>query len=110
MGSDSSDENKITTMGLTGNPSEISSSSTCSASYSKYNDVIEKKKRVELFHIRIISKHTKIDTLFDSGSQANLISEELVRKFGLETKNHPKPYPLRWLKKILKCNSQNNVD
>lgn len=74
LGSDSDDEKKITTMGLTGNPSESNSSSTCSASSSKYNDVIEEKKRVELFHIRVISKNTKIDTLFDSGSQGNIIS------------------------------------
>ena len=84
---------------MIGNPSEAScSSSTCSASSSKYNNVVVEKKRIQLFHIRIISKHTKIDTLFDSGSQANLISEQLVRKLELETKAYPKPYPLRWLK------------
>jgi len=68
LGSDSSDEKKITAMGLIGNPSEYSSSSTCFAFSSKSNDVIEEKKRVELFHIKIISKHTKIDRLFNSGS------------------------------------------
>lgn len=68
LGSDSSVEKNITTMGMTGNPSESSCSSTYSASSSKSNDVIEEKKRVELFHIRIISMHTKIDTLFNSGS------------------------------------------
>ena len=51
-----------------------------------------------LFHIRVISKHTKIDTLFDSGSQANLISKEIVKKLQLETKLHPKPYPLGWIR------------
>ena len=50
-----------------------------------------------LFHVRVISKHTKIDTLFDSGSQANLISEDLVKKLKLETIPHPKPYPLGWI-------------
>ena len=98
LGSDSGDEKKIIVMGLTGKPSESSSNSTCSSSSSKFNYVIEEKKRVELFPIRIISQHTKIDTLFDSGSQQNLIFEELVRKLGLETKSHPKPYPLGWLK------------
>jgi hypothetical protein len=53
--------------------------------------------RIELFHIRVVSKHTKIDTLFDSGSQANLISEETVKKLKLETSPHPKPYPLGWI-------------
>ena len=34
------------------------------------------EERIELFHVRVISKHTNIDTLFDSGSQENLISED----------------------------------
>ena len=63
----------------------------------KYEPIINEKKRSELFHIRVISKHTKIDTLFDSGSQANLISEEIVKKLVLETKPHPKPYPFTWV-------------
>ena len=98
LGSDFGDEKKIFDMCLTGFPYETSSSSTCSASPSKANNMIEEKKRVELFHIRIISKHTKIDTLLDSGPQENIISEEIVWKLGFETKNHPKPYPLGWLK------------
>jgi hypothetical protein len=35
--------------------------------------------------------------LFDSGSQANLISEDIVKKLNLETIPHPKPYPLGWV-------------
>ena len=42
-------------------------------------------------------KQTKIDTLIDSGSQANLISEEVVKQFGLITTPHKKPYPLGWV-------------
>ena len=37
--------------------------------------------------------------MFDSGSQANLISEYLVKSLGLESRNHPIPYPLGWLNK-----------
>lgn len=55
-------------MGLMGIPSKTISSSYCTASSSKANNVIEEKNRVELFHIRIIFKHTKIDTLFNNGS------------------------------------------
>ena len=55
------------------------------------------KRRIELFHVRIIAKHTNIATLFNSGSQANLISEDLVKKLKLETIPHPKPYPLGWI-------------
>ena len=49
---------------------------------------------IELFHVRVISKHTKIETLFDSGSQENIISEEQLK---LETIPHRKPYPLWWI-------------
>jgi hypothetical protein len=35
--------------------------------------------------------------LFDLGSQVNLISEALIKNMGLETKPHPKPYPLGWV-------------
>ena len=44
-----------------------------------------------------MSKHTKIDTLFDLGSQVNLIFEALVKRMDLETKPHSKPYPLGWV-------------
>ena len=47
--------------------------------------------------MRVVSKHTKIDTLFDSGSQANIISKDLVKQLKLETIPHPKPYPLGWI-------------
>jgi hypothetical protein len=38
-----------------------------------------------------------MDTLFDTRSQANLISEDIVKKLKLETIPHPKPYPLGWI-------------
>ena len=47
----------------------------------------------------MISNHTKIDALFDSGSQANLISKDLVKNLNLETVPHHKPYPLGWIVK-----------
>ena len=61
---------------------------------SRNEPIIDERNRSELFHIRVISKHKKIDTPFYSGSQANLISEEIVKKLQLETKLHHKPYPL----------------
>ena len=44
-------------------------------------DYVNSKNRTRnaLFHIRVIIKQTKLDTLIDSGSQANLISEEVVK-------------------------------
>jgi hypothetical protein len=68
--------------------------STSSSSSSSLNETQHEKERIELFHIRVISKHNKIDTLFDIGSQTNLISRDTVKKLKLATTPHPKPYPL----------------
>lgn len=57
----------------------------------------EEKKRVQLFYIKVQAKKTKVDALFDPGSQVNMISKYLVKKLGLEIQPHPKPYPLRWV-------------
>ena len=67
--------------------------------YSSNINPSNEDKRVELFNIRITSKHTKIDTMFDSGSQENLISKYLVKNLGLETQNDPRTCPLGWLNK-----------
>jgi hypothetical protein len=53
--------------------------------------------RSKLFHIRVIMRHTKVDTLIDSGSQYNLISKELVNQLGLKKQIHHKPYTLKWI-------------
>jgi hypothetical protein len=77
LGSNSGDESKITTVGL---------------SSDDYEDICK------LFHIRVILKHTKIDTVLDSGSHSNLISKEVVKQLGLTTKLHHKPYSLKWIR------------
>jgi uncharacterized protein YydD (DUF2326 family) len=59
----------------------------------------EEKEMTKLFHIKIQVKKTKVDALFDFGSQANLIVEDLVNKLGLEVHDHPNPYPLGWVNK-----------
>jgi hypothetical protein len=81
LGYDSCDESKITTVGLT----------------SKIGDGYD--SRSKLFHIRVVMKHSKIDTLIDNGYQSNLILKEVVKKFGLNTKMHHKPYSLNWIRK-----------
>ena len=91
LGSNSGGEGKITMVGVQGKDSLHASSNSNNESHD------DEQKRNELFHIQVVSKHTKIDTLFDMGSQVNLISKALVKKIGLETRPHPKPYPLGWV-------------
>jgi len=54
------------------------------------------RKRNEFSHIKVVTKHKQLDTLFDSSSQVNLISEVVAKKLKLETP-HLKPYPLVWV-------------
>jgi hypothetical protein len=81
LGSDLGDESKVSLVGL-----------TC-----KIGDGFD--SRSNLFHIRVIMRHVKVDTLIDSESQSNLISEELVKQLGLNTQMHHKPYSLKWISK-----------
>eukprot|EP00253_Pinus_taeda_P004927 PITA_04927 len=90
LGLDSGDETIVTTIGIKGKDSKASTSNSAQSVDNENNE----RERNELFHIKVISKHDKIDTLFDSGSQVNLISETIVKKLGLQTKPHEKPYPL----------------
>jgi len=93
LGSNSGDETTIVATGIKGRNSEAPTSNSAQTIDSKENE----RKIHELFHIRVISKHQKIDTLFDSGSQLNLIFESIIKKLGLLTTPHKKPYPLGWV-------------
>jgi hypothetical protein len=95
LGSYSDNETKVKTMRIKG-ILYVARSVSC-ASSSKTNVILDERKRNELFHIRVISKHTKIDTLVDNGSQVNLFSKKVVNDLGLETKPHPRSYPLGWV-------------
>jgi predicted aspartyl protease len=53
----------------------------------------------ELFVLKIQVKQEVISAIVDTGSQKNLISEQLVQKLGLVTTPHPKSYPLVWIHK-----------
>eukprot|EP00253_Pinus_taeda_P018942 PITA_18942 len=93
LGSDSGDETIIAATSINANNSEASTSNFAQSVIDEEHE----RKRHELFHILVVSKNQKIDTLFDSGSQVNLISEEIVKKLGLTTTPHKKPCPLGWL-------------
>jgi hypothetical protein len=64
LGSDSGDESKVSLVGTT---SKIGEGIDCISN---------------LFHIRVIMRHTKVDTLINSGSQYNLILEEFIKQLG----------------------------
>lgn len=63
LGSNSGDETTITTTCIKGKNFEASTSNSTQSTDNEENE----RKRHELFHIRIISKHQKINTVFDSG-------------------------------------------
>eukprot|EP00253_Pinus_taeda_P024266 PITA_24266 len=92
LGSNSRDEATIAATGTKGKNSDASISNSTQSTDIEENET----KRHELFHIQVISNHQKIDTLFDSGSQVNLIFEAIVKKLGLLITPHKKPYPLGW--------------
>eukprot|EP00253_Pinus_taeda_P027976 PITA_27976 len=93
LGLDSGDETTIAATSIKGKNSEASTGNSTQSTIDEENE----RKRHEIFHLRVISKHQKIDTLFDSGSQVNLISEKIVKKLVLSTTPHKKRYPLGWL-------------
>jgi hypothetical protein len=95
LGSNFEDETKVTVMGIKG---KYFIASFSSHTYStKDNVILDGRKGNDMFHLRVISKHTKNDTLLDNGSQLNLILEQVVHNLGLETRHHPRPYPLGWI-------------
>jgi len=63
LGSDLGDETTIAATGIKGKNSEASTSNYAQSTIDEKNE----RKRHELFHIRVIFKHKKIDTLLDSG-------------------------------------------
>jgi hypothetical protein len=76
LGLDSKDKKKTTIVGVKGKSivdNDANIGSSC-ASTSKDDDNSKDRKRNALFHIRVITKQTKVDTLIDSGCQVNLIS------------------------------------
>jgi hypothetical protein len=95
LGSDSEDETMVTAMGIKGKYFVASFSSHTSYTNSKV--IFDGRERNDLFHLRVISKHTNIDTLVDTGSQVNLILDQVVPTLGLETRPHLRPYPLGWI-------------
>jgi hypothetical protein len=94
LGSNSGDESNIMAIGSK-YISAISSNS--SFQFAKMESDIDQKKSCEIFHVRVIVKNKKVDTLFDSGFKVNLIFEAIVKKLGLKRKPHKTTYTLGWV-------------
>ncbi|KAM2928344.1 hypothetical protein COP2_035599 [Malus domestica] len=55
--------------------------------------------RHNIFHTRCTSGGKVCNVIIDEGSCENVVSQEMVDKFKLETKKHPTAYKLAWFKK-----------
>ncbi|OMO98339.1 hypothetical protein CCACVL1_04249, partial [Corchorus capsularis] len=52
-----------------------------------------------LFWVYVQIQMSKVVALYDSASQRNIISHQLVKQLNLKSTPHPEPYPLGWLNK-----------
>lgn len=104
LGSNSRYEALITATGTKGTLTPPVNSKSYEGTNSVDESLSSDRKRIELFHIRVVVNHTKVETLFDTGSQAKLIAESLVKKLGLVKKPRSKPYPLGWIHDKAKLN------
>jgi hypothetical protein len=58
---------------------------------------VEQKKRHILFQTKCVIKERSCHMIIDGGSCNNLASSDMVDKFALITKPHPRPYHIQWL-------------
>lgn len=70
-----------------------------------------KEQRCNIFHMNCKVKEKTCLVIIDGGSCANVVSEQLVAKIGLEAIKHPRPYKLQWLEEAgeLKVTTQSLV-
>ncbi|XP_056857361.1 uncharacterized protein LOC130506687, partial [Raphanus sativus] len=61
------------------------------------NKTVELEQRENLFYTRCMVQGKICSLIIDGGSCVNVASETMVKKLGLETQKHPKPYRLQWL-------------
>lgn len=61
--------------------------------------MMQKEENLSSLQQLVQVKNTKIDSLFNLGSQENLIVGELANKLGLEVHDNPIPHPLGWVNK-----------
>ena len=57
----------------------------------------EELQRHNLFQIFFVINNRRARVIIDGGSYNNLVSSDLVKKLGLTTRLHPRPYHIQWL-------------
>jgi hypothetical protein len=57
----------------------------------------EQLQRHNLFQMFLIVKDCRVRVIIDGGSCNNLVSSDFVKKLGLATRAHPRPYHIQWL-------------
>ena len=60
----------------------------------------DETQRHKLIHTRCTVQGSLCDLIIDSGSQKNIISKDVVERLQLETKNHPNPSAIGWIKEV----------
>ena len=59
---------------------------------------LDDNQREKNFHIRCTINGKLFSLIVDEGSCTNVTSSRLVSKLNLDTKPHPRPYRLQWLR------------
>ncbi|OMO60968.1 hypothetical protein CCACVL1_23782 [Corchorus capsularis] len=75
------------------------SAATTSTNTGKVVVCVPDRVKEELFWVYVQIQMSKVVALYDSASQRNLISQQLVKQLNLKSTPRLEPYPLGWLKK-----------
>jgi hypothetical protein len=59
----------------------------------------EPSQRHKIFRTRCTVNKMVCDIIIDSGSSENIVSKVMVTKLGLQTRKHPSPYKISWIKR-----------
>ena len=59
----------------------------------------EPSQQHNIFRTRCTVNKRVCDIIIDSGSSENIVSKVMVTKLGLQTRKHPAPYKIGWIKR-----------
>ena len=75
---------------------DVDPNATVATAKIQKNEPEDREEEECLFHSQMWVKGSPLQFIFDSGSQKNLISAEVVKRLGLPTTTHPQPYTFEW--------------